>query len=210
MKIIQFIKKVNATEVGAMNTNETYISVTKNVDLSDMFPNFEEVKTFRYKKNKSKEYLVRLQTGREIRIVGLGIFYRDYDITPGTRVILEKIIHNDGSEDFLIDYEKSKELLCFQFNKSKGFRILNEENFETNEIKSFFYDGEIGVLNIKFREESKPRIDSKVVLKYYDLVFNGRVMEDDFVNNDILEIVFEKNIYWLVRDIPYQKIYMEA
>lgn len=57
MKIIQFIKKVNATEVGAMNTNETYISVTKNVDLSDMFPNFEEVKTFRYKKISQRSIL---------------------------------------------------------------------------------------------------------------------------------------------------------
>ena len=38
MKITQVIKKLNNTELGKARTNDTYVLIPKNLDISDLFP----------------------------------------------------------------------------------------------------------------------------------------------------------------------------
>ena len=50
MKIVQLIKKLNNTELGKTGTHETYIQVPQDLEISDIFPEYEDVKNFVYKK----------------------------------------------------------------------------------------------------------------------------------------------------------------
>ena len=209
MKIIQFIKKVNATEVGKTGTNETYISVPKNCKVLDVFEQNEKVIEFKYKKDLSQTYNIRLQEGREIRIVGLGPFYRDNGVVAGARVILEKRAFNNKSEYF-IDYTNDDGSFYLQHRNNDGFTLLTDTNNKLIVLEKVFYQGVTGKLEVKFREAKKKRKDSKTVTNYYDVFFEEKKLNDAFKNNEIIEIFKNKGKYWLLRELLFQKIVMEV
>lgn len=209
MKIIQVIKKVNATEVGKTGTNETYISVPKDCEVIDIFEQNEKVIEFKYKKDLSKTYNIRLQEGREIRIVGLGPFYRDNFVVAGARVILEKRTFNNKSEYF-IDYTNDYGSFYLQHRNNDGFTLLTDTNNKLIVLEKVFYQGVTGKLEVKFREAKKKRKDSKTVTNYYDVFFEGKKLNDAFKNNEIIEVFKNKGKYWLLRELLFQKIVMEV
>lgn len=209
MKIIQVIKKVNATEVGKTGTNETYISVPKDCEVLDIFEQNEKVIEFKYKKDLSKTYNIRLQEGREIRIVGLGPFYRDNGVVAGARVILEKRTFNNKSKYF-IDYSNDDGSFYLQHRNNDGFTLLTDTNNKLIVLEKVFYQGVTGKLEVKFREAKKKRIDSKTVTDYYDVFFEGKKLNGAFKNNEIIEVFKNKGKYWFLRELLFQKIVMEV
>ena len=82
MKSVQVIKKVNNTELGKAATHETYVLVPQELNVSDLFEELEKKYKF-VDKVTNKTYELRLTSGREKRIVGLGPFYRDHDVFAG-------------------------------------------------------------------------------------------------------------------------------
>ncbi len=209
MKIIQIIKKLNATEVGKTGTNETYILVPKDCNVLDVFEKNEKVIEFKYKKDLSKTYNIRLQEGREVRIVGLGPFYRDNGVVAGARVILEKRTFNNKSEYF-IDYTNDDGSFYLQYRNNNGFTLLTDTDDKLIILERVFYKGVIGNLELRFREAKKKRKDSKNPTNYYDAYFNGKILNDPFKNNEIIEIFNNDGEYWLLRELLFQKIVMEV
>lgn len=210
VKIYQFIKKVNETEVGATGTNETYLLVPKSVDVTDIFKKTNEIYKFKDKVS-LQEYDIRYTIGREQRIVGLGPYYRDNDISAGDRILIEHIRCED-KELYNIDSIKMEDSMILQVSSSKGIRILNsdENKLEFKNNKKTYHLGKKSNIELKYKGNFKPRKDSKVALEYYDLLIGGRNINKSFSDKDILEIVFVDNdMCYIIEDISYQKIYIE-
>ena len=99
MKIIQFIKTLNNTELGKGTTHETYILIPKKAEINDIFEN-EKINYKFICKNNNNEINLRLRATakrKELRILGLGNYYRENKLNPGDSILLEKIINNGGS-----------------------------------------------------------------------------------------------------------------
>ena len=110
MKVFQIIKKLNNTELGKGNTNETYILIPKDLDVSDLFETSD--REFTCKKS-GMRYKLRITIGRETRIVGLGKFYRSNQLSAGDEIVLEKRSYENQTE-FLIDSHKKDNSVIFQ------------------------------------------------------------------------------------------------
>jgi len=114
-------KEVNNTEVGVGNTNDSYILVTEGIDITDIFEKVYEYEDFKSLVN-NKLYKIRYSGGRETRIIGLGNFYRDHNVSAGDLVIIGKrIIKN---EKFLYIDVKKKENSIFLKKFKNGYELL--------------------------------------------------------------------------------------
>ena len=51
LKVVQVIKKLNNTELGKAGTNDTYVLIPQNLDISDLFPVVNEQISFINKEN---------------------------------------------------------------------------------------------------------------------------------------------------------------
>ena len=77
MKIQQFIKSLNNTEIGKGGTHESYVLVSSKVEnIEKIFDIDNHRPTFVNLKNGGFLNGVHITSGREFRINGLGEFYR--------------------------------------------------------------------------------------------------------------------------------------
>jgi hypothetical protein len=183
MKIIQFIKKLNATELGMGSTHETYILVPTDINIDDIFEKENENILFTSKVNK-KEYKIRVTKGRETRVVGLGPFYRDFKVLPGSVIIIEKKVNNTNSEYF-IDVQNFNNYALFKKFKN-GFELI----YSTYEENDILIERKIGNndISITVKDEIKKRSDSPNKTKIYEIKINNVMIFDDV---EMLEIDFE-------------------
>ena len=75
MKLVQFVKQLNNTELGKGGTHDTYVLIPNELDITDIFTKANEPIEFRDLDN-NEAVVVRNTVGREKRIVGLGQYYR--------------------------------------------------------------------------------------------------------------------------------------
>lgn len=179
MKIVQLIKQLNNTELGKGGTHDTYVLVPNELDISSIFEKPDVV--YEFSDPFSGEVVkVRNTTGREKRIVGLGQYYRNQDLSAGDSVVFEK--RTDGNiNKFFIHTIKLKHAIVFQKIKD-GFEILTPDRL--NLAKSWGETLEMK-FEITFSEAIKKRNDSPVKTSIYKITIDGKSISDIFSAKDV-------------------------
>lgn len=190
MKSIQIIKKVNNTEIGAASTHETYILVTQDMKVDDVFSETNKLYNFVDKKD-NEVFPIRHVVGREQRIVGLGPFYRKHNFSAGDEIVIEKIINN-GSEKYYLSSNQYKNSTILIKN-TPGFEVLNLENIKDLSVEqNAVFKGKRCRAELRFSESKKKRADSPKETDYYKLIIDGKDETIQFGHNDMLEL-FQMN-----------------
>lgn len=173
-KIIQYTHRPNATEIGLGNTHETYMLISADTDLTQLFPPSIDV---RVKDTLSgKSYYFKASDGREFRVNQMGELYRDYNVLPGDEIVITKIERGD-SYDISVTVKQYKRVVLNVSNK--GAELVNTERLEPYSVGSNMFEvkyldrGIQNTLNIKFREALNKRNDSPTTTDFYDATING-------------------------------------
>lgn len=183
MKIIQFIKQLNNTELGKGNTHDTYILIPKSMEMNDIF---EEVnKDFEFTDKQDNKYKVKLKLtkGREIRIVGLGPYYRMKELNAGDTILLEKRIQNTQHELF-IDVKKESWVVFQKYGE--WFESLTPDYMDNILEKKLSYKGEN--FTVLFKEKKQKRTDSPNQTEFYDITIGNDSIGAKYKTKDIIGI----------------------
>ena len=193
MKIQQFIKRLNNTEIGRGNTQDCYVLVPREVNIERMFDqNNRTPILFDKVSNKILDLgLPELTLARENRIKGLGPYYRENIVCAGDEILFEKR-EFENKVEFFIDLNIKQNIVMFQKN-SKGFEILNFDRLEKDLINTQYvfaasYNNIIQPITIQFKESSKKRTDSPDTTDFYDIATKDGSILDKYKNNDYLEL----------------------
>ena len=207
MKIQQFIKSLNNTEIGKGGTHECYVLVSKKVEnIGNIFDPANHSPTFINLKNGGIVDSVHITSGREFRINGLGDFYRNNNVNAGDEIVFER--QDDGTKtEFFINLNTKENTIVFQKN-SRGFEVLNSDRFDgLMTVKRYqdnvSYYGKTGLFEIEFKESSKKRSDSPGDTDFYSISFNGEDILENIKSNEYLELsnsqtnkVLKKVVVW--------------
>ncbi|SFJ22461.1 hypothetical protein [Myroides guanonis] len=202
VKIERFIKVLNNTELGLGNTKETYIHIRKEIDIDFMFIGYSD--QFKSKTDSTESYPLKLTKNREIRIVGLGTYYRKYGLEGGDVIILERVEDN-GKTSFFISHVKKVDTITLSKVGNKGFEILTKNStIEKHKLSSVCkYNGVKYSFDLKFDTSGKKRIDSPDITDFYSLELKS--LEDnsvlsllqEVVDGEMLEIIKVESDYYL-------------
>ena len=174
--IRQYVHRPNNTELGHGNTHETYMLVSKDIDLSEMFPPTIEV-SVEDRKN-SNTYALKAASGREFRINQMGDIYRDYNVFPGDEIYFTQMVNGASSKIYLSIKQYNKRVVLNVTDK--GVEVFNIDRLKDYEESAQVYkvdfrekDGPNKVLNIEFLETKKKREDSPNTTDYYKVSVDG-------------------------------------
>lgn len=182
MKIVQMIKKLNNTELGKGGTHDTYVLVPNDLDISDIFDTPGAVIDF-VDKQRGNHVGLRNTVGREKRIVGLGQYYRENDLSAGDEIVFERVESGDNIRYF-ITIQKYDESLVVQKSKY-GFEILTPERLAYfNEI----CQNAGALVEINFVTAEKKRNDSPEETNFYDILVNGTRLLSSCGGKEIKEL----------------------
>lgn len=187
MKVVQFVKQLNNTELGKGGTHDSYVLIPNELDITDIFTKANEPIEFRDIEN-NEAVVARNTIGREKRIVGLGQYYRSRDLAAGDEIVFERRVINGGVE-YKIRAIKHIDVLAFQKSKT-GFEILTPDRL--NMAKSWA-DLSEDDFSIEFLCSAKKRNDSPDTTDYYDIFVNGDSLLDSYSGKDIGLISLETN-----------------
>jgi len=197
MKIEQFIRKLNNTELNNQNTNDAYIRISTDIQNSvpsDFFDELDSnvINVINKKTREKVDNWVRYQyypSNNEFRVVNLSSIYKSYGATSGDYVYLEKIQNEYGTHYEI--YIKTYPKLCLKYSKSnKAFEILNEsEVLKMSILKKrliLIFEGVEIDSKIDFSHSKKKRIDSPTESRYYSIDnlpsnFFNLIKRDSFV-----------------------------
>jgi hypothetical protein len=207
MKSVQIIKKVNNTELGKAATHETYVLVPQELNVSDLFEELEKKYKF-VDKCTNKTYELRLTSGREKRIVGLGPFYRDHDVFAGDEMLFEKRTSTSGEHEYFVSVKKFHNIVVFQ-KKKNAFAVLTPERLGSL-LNREFEDFQGKKFKISFLGEFKMREDSPELTKLYDVLLDGKNLAGDYSNNQMFEIVSNDACVEMRSFRPWKKYVIEV
>lgn len=207
MRVQQFIKSLNNTEIGKGGTHECYVLVSKKAEnIENIFDLANRHPTFINLKNGGTIDSVHITSGREFRINGLGDFYRTNNVNAGDEIIFERN-DNGPKTEFFININTKENSIIFQKN-SRGFEVLNSDRLNyllrANRYQvEVDYDGRNGIFEIEFKESAKKRSDSPDQTDFYSISFNGHDILNDLKNNEYLELsnstsnkILKKVVVW--------------
>jgi len=208
MKVQQFIKTLNNTEIGRGGTHECYVLVSKKVEnIVNIFDSSNHSPSFINITNGGKLESVHITLGREFRINGLGDFYRNNNVNAGDEIIFER--HDDGAKtEFFINLNTKENTIIFQKN-SRGFEVLNSDRLAQLISDNSFqdtvnYNGSSGLLIIEFKESAKKRSDSPNVTDFYSMSFNSQDILSDLKNNEYFELLITTSTKILKKVVVWQ------
>jgi hypothetical protein len=193
MKVQQYIKKLNNTELGKGNTHECYVLVSSKVPMMNEFfddqnlrPNFQLIS-----QNSNSINSIHITKGRELRINGLGEYYSNNNANAGDEIMFERRDIN-GMSSFFIDFKAKNNTITFQRN-AKGFEALNIDRLNDKLVNNSCilqceYNNSACQLTIQFKESAKKRSDSPDLTDFYQILVNGIDIINDYRNNDYLEL----------------------
>lgn len=169
MKIKQLISYPNPNELGLGNTNETYIRIENGLDVSDIFPPYQEVEVVDCLSHKT--FLLKAKNDREFRINQLGSLYRDFNVYPGDEIKFTQIDNGKKTVFFsVVNYNR-----IYLNVTSKGTEIVNIErlsqyvNANNNE---FIVKINAGTLKLTFDKSERKRSDSPTETDFYKMTVN--------------------------------------
>jgi hypothetical protein len=188
MKIQQFIKSLNNTELGKSGTNETYVLVSKNVKgIETLFDSHNRKPSLINLKNGGVVSTVHITEGGEFRINGLGDFYRSNNASAGDEIIFER-----RGDQFFINLHTKTSTIIFQKN-SKGFEVLNIDRLKGSSFYNVHYNGQLGKLDIDFKISDKKRSDSPNKTDFYTLRYNNIDLQNSIKSNEYFELTTSNN-----------------
>lgn len=187
MKVVQFAKQLNNTELGKGGTHDTYVLIPNELDITDIFIKANEPIEFRDLDN-NEAVVARNTVGREKRIVGLGQYYRSKDLSAGDEIVFERREIN-GSVEYKIGVVKHLDVLVFQKSKI-GFEILTPDRLNMAKTWTDLSEDDF---SIDFLCSAKKRNDSPDTTDYYDISVNGESLLDSYSGKDIGLISLEAN-----------------
>lgn len=203
MKVIQFIKKVNNTELGKGGTHETYILVPREADVSDIFEKPGKEVPFSDKNNGNIEK-IRLTKGGEKRIVGLGPFYSKHKVSAGDSVLIERRMDANGS-NYYISVQRYLNNIVLQKIRS-GFEILEPDKCDVlNENVKVLDDGELKSISINFLGMIKKRTDSPSETESYEVNIDGIGISDNYKKDDMIQITVCEDVAEVAKICPWEK-----
>lgn len=189
LKVVQVIKKLNNTELGKAGTNDTYVLIPQNLDISDLFPVVNEQISFINKEN-GEIVNLRHTSGREKRVVGLGPYYRKYDVCAGDEIILERQIVRDESQYFI---SLKKRLNTVMLQKQRpGFEVLTQDRIG---LLDEVILGETGnSLKLEYLCSEKKRQDSPEQTRFFDLLVGDKSLLGKYSGKECVEIEVTNNV----------------
>lgn len=199
MRVLQFIKSLNNTELGKSGTNETYVLVSKNVKgIENLFDTANRKPSLINLKNGGVLKSVHITVGGEFRINGLGDFYRANNANAGDEIIFER-----RDNQFFINLHTKTNTIVFQKN-SRGFEVLNSDRLKTNSINDVIYNGSLGALKVDFKVSDKKRSDSPINTDFYSLIFNNKDLLNDIKSDEYFELTTSNNRTELKKVLVWQ------
>lgn len=178
----EYRHRPNKTELGQGNTNETYLHISRDIDLSAIFPVGKEVSVEDV--NNQKKYLLKSSNyRREFRINQMGSIYRDYTVVPGDEILIRDIGIN-GTHKTYISVEKfNRVVLVVDRN---GAEVLNEDLLEGLKVDDSSREYHINIsngdqthaLSIKFAERRKKRDDSPNETDFFEVKKDNVILDN--------------------------------
>lgn len=207
MKSIQLIKQVNNTELGKGGTHETYILIPQELNVFDLFEE-NNVKYSFVDKDSLKEYKIRLTSGREKRIVGLGPFYSDKNFFAGDKVLLEKRILQNGEIHYYIALQRASNTVFFQ--KVRGcFAAMTPENVNAVLDKDFSSDDNVSI-KVEYCGEIQKRTDSPTKTKVYNIFIGDNNIQSNYQDRDMIGLRYSDDKIELIEAKPWEKYVIEV
>lgn len=184
--IQQYLHRPNATELGQGNTNECYMLISTEIDISDIFPIGVEIST--QDTWSGKVYKLKAAKIREYRINQFGDLYRDYDVRPGDEILITKISGEDIEKVYVTVNKFNRVFINVTGNGAELFNIDRMQSFKTSNEKYSLpvsYSGVNGNLVVTYDGQKKKRQDSPVLTDFYSAVFNGQRLQNRLYFLDI-------------------------
>lgn len=216
MKIRTFTKRLNATELGRGATNDTYVAIPSEADLSTMFTN-NIAMTIEDRQNGQvyappASNIKYTQTGQnnQERISGLGEYFRSNLANVGDEIIFERHENAAGNVKYYIELIH-RDVIVFQ--KGKNYvEIIRSSSLpqfvvDNNYRMDVFYQGRKCVLDVIYKEASKKKKTSPNTTEYYDLIIDGSSILPDFTYQDYIEVDIKSR--QLDRMLTYMEHIME-
>lgn len=196
MKIESFIKRLNATELGEGVTNDTYIAIPRDVDLSQMLENqqamtiFDRVEGVLYTPENSNIKYVQTGQNNQERISGLGQYFRRVSANVGDEILIEKVQDGDSCSLYL-DFSH-RDVIVFQKNKD-WVEILTPQRMEpykTNDdyLMNVIYQNERVKLYVKYLGQKMKKKTSPTDTAAYDLLIDDKSILPNYEYLDYIEI----------------------
>ena len=201
MKIYSFIKRLNATELGLGVTNDTYIAIPNEVNLSDMFANRQALEIEDRKTGTlftpGNSNIMYVQTGQnnQERISGLGKYYEMMDAKVGDEILIERIEDKLGVHYAMDFYHRN----AIVFQKNKDYveiltpKMIEPYAVEKDYIIDVIVEGRTESLLVKFIEKRKKKVTSPRETEFYDLQIRGRSILGDYSYQEYIEVIDDGN-----------------
>lgn len=211
MKIESFIKRLNATEVGEGVTNDTYIAIPRDVDLSNILVNqeamtiYDRVGGVLYTPSNSNIKYVQTGQNNQERISGLGQYFRSVDAKVGDEILIERVV--DGNESKLYLDFRHRNVIVFQKNKD-WVEILTPDRMSPY-AKGDDYTVDVTYLNknvelyVKYLGRKMKKKTSPTDTAAFDLIIEDKSILSDYEYLDYIEIGIENDKKRLARMKTY-------
>lgn len=214
MKIHSFIKRLNATELGLGVTNDTYIAIPNEVNLSDMFVNRQALEIYDRKTGTlytpGNSNIMYVQTGQnnQERISGLGRYFETVDAKVGDEILFERIECASGVAYSIDFYHRNA--IVFQKNRDYVEILTPEKMQQYSQASDFILDvtidGKPETLHVKFAEKRKKKKTSPRETDFYDLQIQGRSILDDYSYQEYIEVLADGNRLGRMKTYYYSQI----
>ena len=196
MKIESFIKRLNATELGEGVTNDTYIAIPRDVDLSQMLQNqqamtiFDRVEGVLYTPENSNIKYVQTGQNNQERISGLGQYFRRVSANVGDEILIEKV--QDGDSCILYLDFNHRDVIVFQKNKD-WVEISTPQRMEPYKTGNDYsmdviYQNERVKLYVKYLGQKMKKKTSPADTAAYDLQIDSKSILPNYEYLDYIEI----------------------
>lgn len=211
MKIESFIKRLNATEVGEGVTNDTYIAIPRDVDLSNILVNqeamtiYDRVGGVLYTPANSNIKYVQTGQNNQERISGLGQYFRSVDAKVGDEILIERVVDGDESKLYL-DF-RHRNVIVFQKNKD-WVEILTPDRMSPY-AQGNDYTVDVTYLNrnvelyVKYLGQKMKKKTSPSDTAAFDLLIENKSILGDYEYLDYIEIGIENDKKRLARMKTY-------
>lgn len=217
MRIRSFIKRLNATEIGSGVTNDTFIAIPREVDLSHMLVN-QEAMTLYDRCNgvlftPASSNIKYVQTGQnnQERISGLGQYYSSVNAKVGDEILIERVDRGNNKELFL-DF-RHRNSIVFQKNND-GFEILTPEEIGPyrngdNYTMDIIFENKTLPLEVRFILRKKKKRTSPTETDFFDLIIDGNSILQRYNYQEYVEITTDDMIFGKMKTFVFSDITAE-